>query len=223
MSEAVKPLAAGGSKDSHGTPIALIVRLGETSASEHAQGYYRVCHPDPPHKWAGFSVTEDCARRLLHQGRARVVRSSQKIRGICPVFCTHGSGTYQGFLVERSFKAITGPSSDTRQFHACKIELKWFFYQHHRLIFACFTGVTAPKGVDSHLFSRASAGVGALAPNDAAVIVAQQEATKTQAEYGAAAIHRETALRMQVIENCAKSGNIPVMTGGNVDCKPGLK
>ena len=79
MSEVVKPLAAGGSKDSHGTPIALIVRLGETSASEHATGYYRVCHPEPPHKWAGFSVTEDCARRLLHKGRARVVRSSQKL------------------------------------------------------------------------------------------------------------------------------------------------
>lgn len=65
-------------------------------------------------------------------------------------------------------------------------------------------------------------------PNDAAVIISQQEAAKAQneygraqAEYGAAAIHRETALRLQVIENCTKSGNIPVMMGGNVDCKLG--
>jgi hypothetical protein len=63
-------------------------------------------------------------------------------------------------------------------------------------------------------------------PNDAAVIISQQETAKAQnefgraqAEYGAAQVHRETALRLQVIENCTKSGNIPVMIGGNVDCK----
>ena len=52
------------------------------------------------------------------------------------------------------------------------------------------------------------------APNDAAVIISQQEATKAQAEYGAAAIKRDTELRMQVVENCAKKGNIPVLFGG---------
>lgn len=82
---AIQPLGAGGSKDPH-TPIRklqLVLRSHE--ALDDAPGRYRVLDPHPPHNPVGFSVDDDCARRLLHEGLVRIVRSSQRIKGICPI------------------------------------------------------------------------------------------------------------------------------------------
>ena len=61
----------------------MTVRLGETVSVEYRAGFYRVCDPFPPNKWADFSVTEDCARRMIHKGLARVIRFPAKFAAFC--------------------------------------------------------------------------------------------------------------------------------------------
>jgi hypothetical protein len=53
-------------------------------------GCVRVFLPrqDAPDKfvWSGGSVTKDCARRLLFEGQAALMRTGRRVRGIRPVF-----------------------------------------------------------------------------------------------------------------------------------------
>ena len=93
-STSTQPFAVGGSNDPHvspirsrreitfAVPIASIVEHDEASLPS---GAVRVFSPDPPYPWQ-FSVTQECARRLLGEGKARLMRSSKRVRGICPVF-----------------------------------------------------------------------------------------------------------------------------------------
>src|ERR1700738_3688673 len=74
-----KPLAEAASKDSHSPSTArpqLVLRSNK--APDGGPGLYRVFDPHPPYLCAGFSVTEDCARRLLHEGKVRLVRSGKR-------------------------------------------------------------------------------------------------------------------------------------------------
>src|ERR1700722_3311739 len=81
----LKPFAECRSKYSHGAPrLQLVLRAAE--AFGEGPGLYRVLDPDPPHKFVGFSVTADCAGRLLQEGKVRLVRSTKRVRGICPIF-----------------------------------------------------------------------------------------------------------------------------------------
>ncbi len=70
-----RPLDAAAPKDSH---VPLVIPLSE------ADGPVRLFNPYPPHQHL-FSVTDECARRLLHEGKVRLLRSSKRVRGICPL------------------------------------------------------------------------------------------------------------------------------------------
>lgn len=56
-----------------------------------------------------------------------------------------------------------------------------------------------------------------------AAIVAGAGAQKAQMEMGAAGIKRDMELRLEVIKQCVGKGNIPTLSGGNVDCKASPK
>lgn len=54
-----------------------------------------------------------------------------------------------------------------------------------------------------------------------ATVAAQAQAQKAQIDYTASCQRNEVQLRMKVIETCVNRGNVPVLIGGNIDCKPG--
>lgn len=80
---AVKPLAAGGSKDSHSPPGLQLV-MPASEARDHAPGLYRVFDPFNDN-YVGFSISEEFARRLIHLGLVECVRTGKRVRGVRPV------------------------------------------------------------------------------------------------------------------------------------------
>ena len=88
------PLADGrrGVKDSDGPPrhtLQLRVTPHDWYDGRLA-GCVRVLLPrqDAPDKfvWSGGSVTKDCARQLVFEGQAALMRTGRRVRGIRPVF-----------------------------------------------------------------------------------------------------------------------------------------
>jgi hypothetical protein len=88
------PLADGrrGVKDSDGPPRrTLQLRV---TAEDWYDGQLPSCVrvflplPDDPDKfvWSGGSVTENCARQLVSEGQATLMRTGRRMRGIRPVF-----------------------------------------------------------------------------------------------------------------------------------------
>ncbi len=49
------------------------------------------------------------------------------------------------------------------------------------------------------------------------------ETTKAQADMQAKAMQTDLTLRLEVLKSCTERGLIPVLMGGNVDCKAGPK
>jgi hypothetical protein len=87
------PLADGrrGVKDSDGpSRHTLQLRVTDDWYDGQLAGCVRVFLPrqDAPDKfvWSGGSVTKDCARQLVFEGQAALMRTGRRVRGIRPVF-----------------------------------------------------------------------------------------------------------------------------------------
>jgi len=58
---------------------------------------------------------------------------------------------------------------------------------------------------------------------NSAAVIATAQAQKAQYDDQTAAQKRLNDTQLEVVHQCVAHGNIPVLGGGNVDCKPGLK
>ena len=56
-----------------------------------------------------------------------------------------------------------------------------------------------------------------------ATVKAQADAQKASIDFSAAQQRTEVQLRMKVIDTCVNRGQIPVIVGGNIDCKQAQK
>lgn len=72
-------------------------------------------------------------------------------------------------------------------------------------------------------FARQQTTISAGCEANSAAMVAGASAQKAQIDYQTACVKRDSDLRLEVIKQCVAKGNIPVLMGGNVDCKASPK